>query len=199
MYSLPNNNFNAIAIALMRDTIRINSQGDERPEGRNVFYLCHRSATSPFFSTYYANKRTLLDRRVLNVGFTDTYDIEKNRSLSTLEIQLLPSESNTAGISTRETSNAQLKDLGRYGGLYSMLAQLGKNPILESVVEYESPIRRVDYALIDGRITVRHGKRKPRSRRIHQSEILGVMSRYQRFCAEVLAVLQGKAETITVS
>ena len=196
MYSLPNNNFNAIAIALMRDAVRINSQGDERPEGRNVFYL---RQTSPFFSTYHANERTLLDGRVLNVVFTDTYDIGMNNSLSTLEIQLLPSEANTAGLSTRETSNAQLKDLGRYGGLYSMLAQLGKNPSLESVWEHKSPVRRIDYNLINGEITVRYGKRKPRSRRISQSEILGVMSRYQRFGAEVLAVLQGNAKIITVS
>lgn len=199
MYPLPDNNFNRIAIALMMGAVKIDSirVDSPRPDGRNLFYSSPHGFTGT--STYYMRRQRLVDGRVLDVDFRDLlFSDEPPEGWHTLEIKLEPSKTNPFGFDTEERC---LTPIGKMEGLYSgLLPHIGKNPILKVFRQYDDnsgthyDLERRKKVIVD-----KTEKSQAPDEVITTQEFAVVLSRYQRLTVQVLAVLQGKAENITVS
>ncbi len=200
MYPLPNNNFNGIALALMKDAVRVDSIRPDapRPEGKNLFYPLQIDDVPLEMSTIYLRRQRLTDSRILDVEFHDAFF--GDASFNTLEIKLKPSETNPVGFETEEQCWTRIKELARHGGFYSWLSHIGREPLLEMFRQYEGPDKWVHYSPQERKKAAVDGNKKES---VHltmpPSEVDEVTSRYQRLASEVLAVLEGKSDTITVS
>lgn len=212
MYPLPNNNFNAIALALMRDPLRVDSVRVGSPSrdiwNQNILYFRSSPADLSLKSTAdYQHWRRLSDGRALKVRFTDTYfdgGEHFTQTLSCLEIRCEPSETNQRQFGIEEQCWTRLSQLAGYGGAYSWLAHLGEGNYLTHLILSDGG-KIVSYSLNNLK------NRMERSQQGHadaewedrivvaEPELAELMSKRQALTSEVLAVLQGKSDTVTTS
>jgi len=208
----PNNNFVGIALAVIKDAVRVDSTMEDtmRPTGRNILYLVPTYIKDDSSPAQYLNRRKLPDGRVLEVEFFDSYHHIFKTSYNSLEIKLEPSKTNPVGFTTEETCNTPTQKLGAFGGIFSWSAPIGRVPVISEPVlkvfyQLNGPERWAYYNLehkVKGTVDkaeMRKGKRDDKLDHMSPSDVDAINSKYQRLKLEVLAVLQGEADTITVS
>lgn len=207
MYPLPDNNFNRIALFLTDNPKRVSATdfGSRLQKGARVSYAKPGSNR-----VSYAYAKTLGDGRVLDVEFNDAFSIDEyvHKSYSTLEIKIEPSDPNSTGFHTTELSVVNfigIRERGRERGLYFLLREIGMHTSLRTFRQYNGREAWVEYAFPMSSGSTRtkfvktEGKNPIQNVPMAPDEVHQITSKYKRLGDEVLAVLKGESDNITVS
>ncbi|MDP3764935.1 MAG: hypothetical protein Q8R04_00325 [Nanoarchaeota archaeon] len=198
MFSLSDSNFNKIALILTSSPTAV-AEESAHIEGRTIVFAYPVYGTHvPLHEFVYMHRQNLLNGRVLDVKFTETFSSREVFGHCRLEIILTVSDITPIGFETSEAYMYEPRKVGESGGIYGWLAAIGNDTRLEAFNQYNGPSSGVKYNL-KARTKVKLDQSEKKTEAITPDEITQINQKYQRLASEVLAVLEGKAHIITVS